>query len=230
MIQLKITQKNSTGSSQPDESLQRTHKVLQHLKTNQHILDQGLKSTSLIIKTMRSANQFDDAMRHLNILVESVDDTVNQTVLEDDCNRNHYNSYDQKIFLPFRSSQHSRPVAAPRIKDNPHSNTVSHQLSQLRGIYDLTLHEEDTTDEEVKSYFRCSNSDSGPTWDSSSIDEEKSSEWSGSWSRLKEKKTNLKFKTENDGCQKRQEQKEEQTSERQYQFSQHQDSRSGNTN
>lgn len=48
--------------------------LLQDLKEHQKILDEGLKSTSLIIKTMRSANEFDEAMRRLSIA--SNDSTV----------------------------------------------------------------------------------------------------------------------------------------------------------
>ncbi|XP_075149700.1 uncharacterized protein LOC142223746 isoform X2 [Haematobia irritans] len=41
--------------------------LLQDLKDHQRILDEGLKSTTLIIKTMRSATEFDEAMRRLSI-------------------------------------------------------------------------------------------------------------------------------------------------------------------
>ncbi|XP_054745199.1 uncharacterized protein LOC129249415 isoform X5 [Anastrepha obliqua] len=42
--------------------------ILQDLREHQRMLDEGLKSTSLIIKTMRSANEFDEAMRRLSIV------------------------------------------------------------------------------------------------------------------------------------------------------------------
>lgn len=41
--------------------------LLEDLRQHQRILDEGLKSTSLIMRTMRSASEFDEAMRRLSI-------------------------------------------------------------------------------------------------------------------------------------------------------------------
>lgn len=79
---------------------------------------------------------------------------------------------------------------------------VSQQLQRLRLIYDaatVSQGEEDSADEEVKSYFRGhGDSDSGGgTQESSSYEDEQSLENSHSWSRLKAKKTIWKIDTDN---------------------------------
>lgn len=72
----------------------------------------------------------------------------------------------------------SKPVAAPRLKKIINSNVqLSQQLSQLKHLYDIANDSDDNAkaDEEVKSYLSMN-------------DEEKSSELSGSWSRVRVKK------------------------------------------
>lgn len=72
-----------------------------------------------------------------------------------------------------------KPVAAPRLKRIINSNMqLSQQLSQLKYLYDNANDSDDNSkaDEEVKSYLDGMN------------DEEKSTELSGSWSRVRVKK------------------------------------------
>ncbi|TMW43609.1 hypothetical protein DOY81_011311, partial [Sarcophaga bullata] len=78
---------------------------------------------------------------------------------------------------------------------------VSQQLQRLRLIYDAAANrsqDEDSADEEVKSYFKENiDSDSGGgTQDSSSYEDEHCLESSNSWSRLKAKKTIWKIDTD----------------------------------
>lgn len=71
-----------------------------------------------------------------------------------------------------------KPVAAPRLKKimNPNAQ-LSQQLSQLKHLYDIANDSDENAkaDEEVKSYLGMN-------------DEEKSTELSGSWSRVRVKK------------------------------------------
>lgn len=78
-----------------------------------------------------------------------------------------------------------RPVAAPRLKKIINSNVqLSQQLSQLKHLYDIANDSDDNAkaDEEVKSYLSMN-------------DEEKSSELSGSWSRVRVKKIASAFQS-----------------------------------
>lgn len=79
-----------------------------------------------------------------------------------------------------------RPVAAPRLKRIINSNVqLSQQLSQLKHLYDNDDNDSDDNakaDEEVKSYLSMN-------------DEEKSSELSGSWSRVRVKKIASAFQS-----------------------------------
>lgn len=182
-----------------------------------------LKSTSLIIKTMKSSSYFDDAMRHLekeSPLIRTSSLRLNQDSLpkssstsmmlrkkpdgsqrvkysssldgdrgildgkDDDFeflngfleeNRKFQMSIEQK---ERHSPEFQMPVAAPRLKKIINSNVeLSQQLSQLKHLYDIANDSDDNAraDEEVKSYL-------------SKNDEEKSSELSGSWSRVRVKK------------------------------------------
>lgn len=188
-----------------------------------------LKSTSLIIKTMKSTSYFDDAMRSLeqeSPLIRTSSLRLNQESLskssstsmmfrkkpdgsqgvkysssldgdrgildggdggkDDDFgflngfleeNRKFQMSIAQKeTNSPPREI--SKPVAAPRLKKIINSNVqLSQQLSQLKHLYDIANDSDDNAkaDEEVKSYLSVN-------------DEEKSSELSGSWSRVRVKK------------------------------------------
>lgn len=80
---------------------------------------------------------------------------------------------------------HRQPVAAPRLKKmmNPNAQ-LSQQLSQLKHLYDNANDSDDNAkaDEEVKSYLSMN-------------DEEKSSELSGSWSRVRVKKIASAFQS-----------------------------------
>lgn len=79
---------------------------------------------------------------------------------------------------PPREAPMQVPVAAPRLKKIINSNVqLSQQLSQLKHLYDIANDSDDNAkaDEEVKSYLSMN-------------DEEKSSELSGSWSRVRVKK------------------------------------------
>lgn len=77
------------------------------------------------------------------------------------------------------------PVAAPRLKKIINSNVqLSQQLSQLKHLYDIANDSDDNAkaDEEVKSFLSMN-------------DEEKSSELSGSWSRVRVKKIASAFQS-----------------------------------
>lgn len=191
-----------------------------------------LKSTSLIIKTMKSTSYFDDAMRHLeqeSPLIRTSSLRLNQEALPKssstsmvfrkrpdgpqqpvkyssslDGDRGILDGKDDFEFLngfleenrKFQMSiaqkeKHSpprelhRPVAAPRLKKIINSNVqLSQQLSQLKHLYDIANDSDDNAkaDEEVKSYLSMN-------------DEEKSSELSGSWSRVRVKKIASAFQS-----------------------------------
>lgn len=181
-----------------------------------------LKSTSLIIKTMKSTSYFDDAMRSLeqeSPLIRTSSLRLNQDCLPKSSststmfhkrpdglkysssldgdrgildgeskdefeflndilaqNRKFQDSIVEKPSLPHEIQ---RPVAAPRLKRIINSNMqLSQQLSQLKHLYDNTNDSDDNSkaDEEVKSYLVGMN------------DDDRSTELSGSWSRMRVKK------------------------------------------
>lgn len=79
----------------------------------------------------------------------------------------------------------AKPVAAPRLKKIINANVeLSQQLSQLKHLYDIANDSDDNAkaDEEVKSYLSMN-------------DEEKSSELSGSWNRVRVKKIANSFQS-----------------------------------
>ncbi|XP_070072684.1 serine-rich adhesin for platelets isoform X4 [Drosophila takahashii] len=197
--------------------------LLEDLRQHQRILDEGLKSTSLIMRTMRSASEFDEAMRRLSIA--SIESALVQPsiVVPTPMLRSH--SYQEEgSYSPMRrpstvsttsitssdlfgsalyDSLPRTPLAPPRLKLLGNTQIpVSQQLTQLRRLYDAAELEEDSADEEVKRYFRDSNSDSGGgTQGSSSPDQQpaelfKGSEYSSSWSRLKAKRTIWKIEAQ----------------------------------
>ncbi|XP_018802697.1 PREDICTED: uncharacterized protein LOC108977463 isoform X2 [Bactrocera latifrons] len=225
--------------------------ILQDLREHQRMLDEGLKSTSLIIKTMRSANEFDEAMRRLSIAsmesntmppivvptpmlrsnsyqetlrrysntsLESTErELTTQTVLNTSTTATSLAAATISRRLSFESqsafvtplSLPPAPLVAPRVKLLGSTEvTVSQQLSQLRRMYDIATenaNDEDTADsadEEVKSYFcpreQTELSDSGGgTLESSSQEDERAVEYSsGSWSRMKAKRTIWKIEAE----------------------------------
>ncbi|XP_032583196.1 serine-rich adhesin for platelets isoform X7 [Drosophila sechellia] len=198
--------------------------LLEDLRQHQRILDEGLKSTSLIMRTMRSASEFDEAMRRLSIAsIESalVQPTI---VVPTPMLRSHsyqeegsYSSSRRPSTISTTSITSSdlfgsalydslprTPLAPPRLKLLGNTQIpVSQQLTQLRRLYDAAEQDqEDSADEEVKRYFRDSNSDSGGgTQGSSSPDQQpteafKGSEYSSSWSRLKAKRTIWKIEAQ----------------------------------
>ena len=209
--------------------------MLQDLREHQRILDEGLKSTSLIIKTMRSASEFDEAMRRLSIAsleaMEVLPSTNTAIVVPTPMLRS--NSYQESSRRYSNASEVSDYIASDLLKSSSFSSSsslatttttnrkfstdsqssfvkflgntqipVSQQLTQLRRMYDAE--DNDSADEEVKSYFRNTeedtedNSDSGGgTQESSSMDDELGIiEQSGSWSRLKAKRTLWKIEAE----------------------------------
>ncbi|XP_039949728.1 pneumococcal serine-rich repeat protein isoform X2 [Bactrocera tryoni] len=225
--------------------------ILQDLREHQRMLDEGLKSTSLIIKTMRSANEFDEAMRRLSIAsmesttmppivvptpmlrsnsyqetvrrysntsLESTErELTTQTVVNTSSSAASLAAATISRRLSFESqsafvtplSLPPAPLVAPRLKLLGSTEvTVSQQLSQLRRMYDIATqnaNDEDTADsadEEVKSYFcpreQTEQSDSGGgTLESSSQEDERAVEYSsGSWSRMKAKRTIWKIEAE----------------------------------
>ncbi|XP_020715213.1 uncharacterized protein LOC101462882 isoform X2 [Ceratitis capitata] len=230
--------------------------ILQDLREHQRVLDEGLKSTSLIIKTMRSANEFDEAMRRLSIASlesatmppivvptpmlrsNSYQETVRrysntslegterelttQTVVNTKCASTLTETTTTTTSTSRRLSFESQsafvtplnlpptPLVAPRLRLLGNTDvSVSQQLSQLRRMYDIAAtqqHDEedaaDSADEEVKSYFcpkvHNEQSDSGGgTLESSSQEDERAVEYSsGSWSRMKAKRTIWKIEAE----------------------------------
>ena len=209
------------------------------LKEHQKILDEGLKSTTLIIKTLRSANEFDEAMRRLSIAsLEGTPAVKPPLMLRSNSYQESSHSLDYKEFgendvkniyksTSFSStsswstidstrkcSQDSRKTSTdsgascainsstPRLSFLGNEQIpVSQQLQRLRLIYDAAANrsqDEDSADEEVKSYFKeIIDSDSGGgTQDSSSYEDEHCLESSNSWSRLKAKKTIWKIDTD----------------------------------
>jgi hypothetical protein len=196
-----------------------------------------LKSTSLIIKTMKSTSYFDDAMRHLeqeSPLIRTSSLRLNQDSLpkssstsmmfrkkpdsvkysssldgdrgildgrdgakDDDFEfLNGFLEENRKFQMSIAQKEKNspprefeRPVAAPRLKRIINSNVqLSQQLSQLKHLYDIAndiANDSDDNakaDEEVKSYLSMN-------------DEEKSSELSGSWSRVRVKKIASAFQS-----------------------------------
>ncbi|KAL9923419.1 uncharacterized protein ACN2A1_001306 isoform 6-T9 [Glossina fuscipes fuscipes] len=155
--------------------------LLQDLKENQRILDEGLKSTNLIIKTLRSANEFDEAMRRLY----STDVESNYTtpvVVPTPMFRSHnlqeslkcnslgstgleytkaYNCVTLRSDSSITSMRKEISDSATRKNATEHHSLMgneqgdSQQLQRLRMIYDATLTQgEDSADEEVKGYFK----------------------------------------------------------------------------
>ncbi|XP_026834263.1 uncharacterized protein LOC6542747 isoform X5 [Drosophila erecta] len=199
--------------------------LLEDLRQHQRILDEGLKSTSLIMRTMRSASEFDEAMRRLSIA--SIESALVQPTIVVPTPMLRSHSYQEEGSHSSSSRRPSTisttsitssdlfgstlydslprtPLAPPRLKLLGNTQIpVSQQLTQLRRLYDAAEQDqEDSADEEVKRYFRDSNSDSGGgTQGSSSPDQQpavsfKGSEYSSSWSRLKAKRTIWKIEAQ----------------------------------
>lgn len=207
------------------------------LKEHQKILDEGLKSTTLIIKTMRSATEFDEAMRRLSMAsIEAAvvkptpmlrsnsyqESTQSIDYMDPDFEeaRNLYKSTSFSSTSSWSTVSSSRKCSQDSRKTSTDSGTslsrkdsmprlsflgnehvpVSQQLQRLRLIYDAATisQEEDSADEEVKSYFKEQHdSDSGGgTQDSSSYEDDHCLEHSNSWSRLKARKTVWKINTD----------------------------------
>lgn len=189
-----------------------------------------LKSTSLIIKTMKSTSYFDDAMRSLEQesplirtsslrLKEDFLPKSNSTssmfqkkpygakysssldgdrgILDGDGGKDEFeflNGFleeNRKFQMAIARKENQsppreapRPVAAPRFKKIVNSNmALSQQLSQLKHLYDNADSDDNAkADEEVKSFL-------------SKNDEEKSTELSGSWSRVRVKKIASAFQS-----------------------------------
>uniref|UniRef100_A0ABM1NVT0 Serine-rich adhesin for platelets isoform X12 n=1 Tax=Drosophila arizonae TaxID=7263 RepID=A0ABM1NVT0_DROAR len=194
--------------------------LLQDLRAHQRILDEGLKSTSLIMKTMRSASEFDEAMRRLSIAsIESalIQPTIvvptpmlrSHSYQEEGSRRTSTTSISSSDLFgsTLYDSLPRTPLAPPRLKLLGNTQIpVSQQLTQLRRLYDAAEQEEDSADEEVKRYFRensnnnnNNNSDSGGGTQCSSSPEDvvlKGTEYSSSWSRLKAKRTIWKIEAQ----------------------------------
>ncbi|XP_030240714.1 uncharacterized protein LOC108658058 isoform X2 [Drosophila navojoa] len=192
--------------------------LLQDLRAHQRILDEGLKSTSLIMKTMRSASEFDEAMRRLSIAsIESalIQPTIvvptpmlrSHSYQEESSRRTSTTSITSSDLFgsTLYDSLPRTPLAPPRLKLLGNTQIpVSQQLTQLRRLYDAAEQEEDSADEEVKRYFRennnnNNNSDSGGGTQCSSSPEDvvlKGTEYSSSWSRLKAKRTIWKIEAQ----------------------------------
>ncbi|KAH8283566.1 hypothetical protein KR018_006573 [Drosophila ironensis] len=208
--------------------------LLEDLRQHQRILDEGLKSTSLIMRTMRSASEFDEAMRRLSIA--SIESALGQSTIVVPTPMLRSHSYQEGSSPQYQYHYDARrpstisttsitssdlfgsalydslprtPVAPPRLKLLGNTQIpVSQQLLQLRRLYDAAEQdhgqeqEEDSADEEVKRYFRDSNSDSGGGTQASSSPEQphmdtfKGSEYSSSWSRLKAKRTIWKIEAQ----------------------------------
>ncbi|KAH8281698.1 hypothetical protein KR054_002406 [Drosophila jambulina] len=163
--------------------------LLEDLRQHQRILDEGLKSTSLIMRTMRSASEFDEAMRRLSIA--SIESALAQPTIVVPTPMLRSLSYQEEgsyttsrrpstvsttsitssdLFgSALYDSLPRNPVAPPRLKLLGNTQIpVSQQLTQLRRLYDAAeqdqdqdMDQEDSADEEVKRYFRDNNSDSG---------------------------------------------------------------------
>ncbi|XP_065356820.1 serine-rich adhesin for platelets isoform X3 [Calliphora vicina] len=212
--------------------------LMHDLKEHQKILDEGLKSTTLIIKTMRSATEFDEAMRRLSMAsVETAvvkptpmlrsnsyqESTQSFDYMQPDVldMKNLYKSTSYSSTSSWSSMASSRKYSQDSRKTSTDSGAsfprkdsmprlsflgneqmpVSQQLQRLRLIYDAATisQDEDSADEEVKSYFKEQvDSDSGGgTQDSSSYEDDQGLEHSNSWSRLKARKTIWKIDTDN---------------------------------
>ncbi|XP_043068454.1 serine-rich adhesin for platelets isoform X3 [Drosophila bipectinata] len=200
--------------------------LLEDLRQHQRILDEGLKSTSLIMRTMRSASEFDEAMRRLSIA--SIESALVQPTIVVPTPMLRSHSYQEEGYIPSRrpstisttsitssdlfgsalyDSLPRTPLAPPRLKLLGNTQIpVSQQLIQLRRLYDAAdqdQDQEDSADEEVKRYFRDNNSDSGGGTQGSSSPEQQrpaevfqGSEYSSSWSRMKAKRTIWKIETQ----------------------------------
>lgn len=200
--------------------------LLEDLRQHQRILDEGLKSTSLIMRTMRSASEFDEAMRRLSIA--SIESALVQPTIVVPTPMLRSHSYQEEGSIPSRrpstisttsitssdlfgsalyDSLPRTPLAPPRLKLLGNTQIpVSQQLIQLRRLYDAAEQDqdqEDSADEEVKRYFRDNNSDSGGGTQGSSSPEQQrpaelfqGSEYSSSWSRMKAKRTIWKIETQ----------------------------------
>lgn len=193
------------------------------------IMSDELKSTTLIMRTLRSATQFDEAMKNLqlashdlahqtvdlptkldavkdNMISSECDDKLFKTIqtsssfgsstttssfnYEESTEVNKYESLDEIEELTEKEVEvhEVKPIAAPRLKKLNSSNSVSVQLSQLRRIYeaaersDVGDYSDDSAraDEEVNQYLGYLEPD------------ERTTDFSNSWSRLKAKRNNIK--------------------------------------
>lgn len=134
--------------------------LLEDLRQHQRILDEGLKSTSLIMRTMRSASEFDEAMRRLSIA--SIESALAQPtiVVPTPMLRSHSYQEEGSYSNSRRPSTMStvsttsitssdlfgsalydslprQPLAPPRLKLLGNTQIpVSQQLTQLRRLYD----------------------------------------------------------------------------------------------
>lgn len=245
---------NTTGITSP--TLSNSSSSSNERKIQQR--DSNLKSTSLIMRTIRSASQFDEAMKKLDDNNETTIKTLNtqsitessssssalklisqmnaitksnsanslsnfrksssttlngrkySSSLDGDCILSYDSDIDKKKNYYTRisddeyhiideideqkyhtsSSSTNKPIAAPRMKKIGPSNVISHQLSQLRRLYEAAEQESDDSakaDEEVKHYL----GNLAPV-------DEKTTEISGSWSRIKAKRSVAKQNTKDD--------------------------------
>ncbi|XP_017024431.1 serine-rich adhesin for platelets isoform X1 [Drosophila kikkawai] len=141
--------------------------LLEDLRQHQRILDEGLKSTSLIMRTMRSASEFDEAMRRLSIA--SIESVLAQPtiVVPTPMLRSHSYQEEGSYSTSRRPSTMStvsttsitssdlfgsalydslprNPVAPPRLKLLGNTQIpVSQQLTQLRRLYDAAEQDQD---------------------------------------------------------------------------------------
>ncbi|XP_055847977.1 serine-rich adhesin for platelets isoform X1 [Episyrphus balteatus] len=222
------TDTSGTLKTYYDEQLQKDFYGTSGLNTNkQHsspqLTEESLKSTPLIIKTLRSANQFDEAMRRLSISsntssgaetamasittkhvssLSHITKAGNASSLNGGDLKTAYNHHSEKFHSSSSSTMTTttptmKPIAAPRLKVvGSSSNSVSHQLSQLRRMYDYAgLDSDDSAraDEEVKGYFVGDlDEDEDDNDNDGGFD---ATELSGSWSRVKAKRNELKIQT-----------------------------------
>ncbi|XP_055592201.1 serine-rich adhesin for platelets-like isoform X2 [Uranotaenia lowii] len=256
-----ISKKSDESSIDPKG----TTKILIDMSTTNSVNQNPLKSTSLIMRTMRSANQFDEAMKSLEATRrESIDSNEaseerrsafhlisSSSIAKSSSASSIYNNKetpklkvakyaasldgdvddypptryrapmpalrrsftnesrlsDFEAFITKNSSSSIRrsstdefpsvgmvssvsackPVAAPRLKKLGGSSVLSHQLTQLKRLYDAAEQydsdESAKADEEVKLYLGNLTSEERIT-----------SELSGSWSRLKAKRNIQKYR------------------------------------
>lgn len=138
---------------------------------------------------LNGEDDFEKSKKYLSIIEDESKETfkiMSSASYSSSSSSSFKDTFDGQINSCYSSGgDNKKPVAAPRMKKLGPANILSQQLSQLRRLYDAAEGDSDDSakaDEEVKHYLGNLGASS----------EEKGSELSGSWSRVKAKRNVMK--------------------------------------